>query len=141
MKQMYPVIFTQTKDAFLIEVPDLEILTQGCDLSNAFDMARDAISITIVSLEDAGEPIPLPSKFEAIDAAKGTFANEGESFTSLVDCDISAYRRKVDTKPVRRNVSLPSWLNSAADAAGINVSRVLQDALKNELHITDYHPY
>ena len=48
MKRVYPVIFTQTQNGFLIEVPDLEILTEGTDMENAIDMARDAISITLV---------------------------------------------------------------------------------------------
>lgn len=135
MKRIYPVIFTETKDCYLVEVPDLEILTQGSNLENAFDMARDAISITIVSLEDNGEEIPAPSKLDEIDVSLGTFAESGKSFASIVDADISAYRRKVDTKPVRRNVSLPSWLNHEADVAGINVSRVLQEALIDTLNI------
>lgn len=135
MKKMYPVIFTKTNDGYLIEVPDLEILTQGTDIENAFEMARDAISITIVSLEDNNEPVPVPSKLEDVDVACSTFADCGKGFISIVDTDISEYRRKVDTKPVRRNVSLPGWLNYAADSAGINVSRVLQDALIDTLHI------
>ena len=48
---------------------------------------------------------------------------------SLVDFDSSEYRRKIDTKTVRRNVALPSWLNYEAEKAQINVSRVLQEAL------------
>ena len=45
------------------------------------------------------------------------------------------YRRKIDTKTVRRNVALPSWLNYEAEHAGINVSRVLQEALMNVLNV------
>ena len=45
------------------------------------------------------------------------------------------YRKKVDTKTVRRNVTLPSWLNCEAEHAGINVSRVLQEALMNVLNV------
>lgn len=135
MKIMYPVIFTQTKDGFLIEVPDLEILTEGSDIENAIDMARDAISITIVSMQDNNEVIPTPTKFNDIDVAKGTFAENGESFVSIVDADIEEYRRKIDMKLVRRNVSLPSWLNHEADVAGINVSRLLQDALIDNLKL------
>lgn len=44
MKQVYPVIFTQLKDeknTVLIEVPDLEILTEGFGMADAVDMARD----------------------------------------------------------------------------------------------------
>lgn len=137
MKKMYPVIFTQTSDAVLVEVPDLEILTQGTNIENAFDMARDAISITIVSMEDNNESIPAPTKIRDIDITQTTFANEGESFSSIVDVNIAEYRKRIDTRPVRRNVSLPCWLNHEADLAGINVSRVLQEALMNVLGITN----
>ena len=54
----------------------------------------------------------------------------------MVDIDIEVYRRELDNKPVRRNVSLPSWLNQAANKAHINVSRVLQDALISKLEET-----
>ncbi len=137
MKKMYPVIFTQTSDIVLVEVPDLKILTQGSDIENAFDMARDAISITIVSMEDNNESIPPATKICNVDIEHATFVNEGESFTSIVDVDIAEYRKRIDTKPVRRNVSLPCWLNHEADLAGINVSRVLQEALMNILGITN----
>lgn len=135
MKTVYPAIFTQTTDGYLIEVPNLEILTEGTDMKNAIEMARDAISITIVSMEDRKQTVPLPSPIECIDIKKGTFADEGKGFVSLVDIDTTEYRRKIDTKPVRRNVSLPSWLNYEVNAAGINVSRFLQDALVEKLNL------
>ena len=135
MKVAYPTIFTPTKDCYLVEVPDLDILTQGTDLENAIEMARDAISVTIVSLEDAKEAVPAPTPITAVDVGKGTFADDGKGFVSVVDADISDYRRKIDTKPVRRNVSLPSWLNYEVNEAGINVSRFLQDALVEKLNI------
>lgn len=139
MKKMYPVIFTQTSNDVLVEVPDLGILTQGTDIENAFEMARDAISITIVSKEDNHEAISAPTKINAIDLKHAAFAKEGESFTSIVDVDIVEYRKRIDTRPVRRNVSLPCWLNHEADLAGINVSRVLQEALINVLGLTNRH--
>ena len=43
MKIIYPVFFTQTETNVLIEVPDLEILTEGKNLSDTIVMARDAI--------------------------------------------------------------------------------------------------
>ena len=136
MKKMYPVIFTQTKDCVLVEVPDLEILTEGQDIECAIEMARDAISITIISLEDHNEKIPAASKMAEVDISKSAFFHSGESFLSLVDADVMEYRKKIETKPVRRNVSLPSWLNHAADVSGVNVSKVLQEALINVLGIT-----
>jgi len=87
MKSAYPVIFTQVEENYLVEVPDLGILTQGTDIENAIDMARDAISITIVSMEENNEVVPEPSDIKNIDIAKGTFAENGTGFVSIVDTD------------------------------------------------------
>ena len=135
MKGVYPVLFTQTDGGILIEIPDFEILTEGKDMNDAINMARDAIELKCVSLEDATENIPGPSDIERIDVNNATFSNEGKTVVSLVDVDSSEYRRKIDTKTVRRNVALPSWLNYEAEHAGINVSRVLQEALMSTLGV------
>lgn len=136
MKTVYPVFFTKTSDVILVEVPDLEILTEGKDMADAIEMARDAIELKCVSLEDDGGEIPQPSLTEQLDTGKGTFSEDGQTVISLVDIDSEEYRRKIDTKMVRRNVTLPSWLNYEAENAGLNVSRVLQEALKNTLGVT-----
>lgn len=136
MKNVYPVYFTITDDVVLIEVPDLEILTEGTNMNNAIDMARDAIELKCVSLEDAKEEIPVPSDIAALDISKCTFAEDGKTIVSLVDIDSTEYRRKIDTRTVRRNVALPSWLNYEAEHAGINVSRVLQEALMGVLGVS-----
>lgn len=136
MKSVYPVIFTKVEESILVEVPDLEILTEGTDTQDAINMARDAIALKCISMEDAKENIPGPSNMNDLDISKGTFFDEGESFVSLVDVDTVTYRRKIDTRTVRKNVSLPSWLNYEAEQAGINVSRVLQEALMNVLGVS-----
>lgn len=135
MKGVYPVLFTKTDSAILIEVPDFNILTEGSDMNNAIEMARDAMALKCVSMEDAKEKIPEPSDISKIDINNGTFSEDGETIISLVDIDSGEYRRKIDTKTVRRNVALPSWLNYEAEHAGINVSRVLQEALMATLGV------
>ena len=57
----------------------------------------------------------------------------------MVDIDSAEYRRKIDTSTVRKNVSLPSWLNYEAEKAGVNVSRILQDALMQALNVKQAH--
>ena len=138
MKAVYPTIFTETENAVLVEVPDLEILTEGKDLQDAIEMARDAIGLTGISMQDHGETIPEPTDFRKIDVSKGTFAGDGESQLSLVDIDFDVYRRKSDVKTVRRNVTLPNWLNREAEEAHINVSKVLQEALMAKLGVNKY---
>ena len=142
MKQVYPTFILNTIDGsshpFLVCVPDMDIFTEGDTFADAIEMARDAIGLAGISMEDNKEELPVPSDQEAaiekvkqdtedIDFSKGIL--------TYVDVDFSEYRKKVDTKTVRRNVALPSWLNYEAEHAGINVSRVLQEALMNVLNV------
>lgn len=139
MKNVYPVIFTplkDEKDTVLVEVPDLKILTEGYGMADAMYMARDAIGLKGISYEDDGRNIPEPSEISAIDVSKGAFAEDGEGYVSLVDIDFEEYRRRVDNKTVRRNVTIPNWLNQEAEKAHINVSRVLQEALMAKLNVS-----
>lgn len=135
MKNVYPVFFTKTDTVVLVEVPDLEILTEGKNMTDAIEMARDAIELKCVSMEDDGTEIPLPSEINDLDVNNGVFAEEGATVISFVDIDSGDYRRKIDTKTVRKNVTIPSWLNYEAEHAGINVSRVLQEALMDVLKV------
>jgi predicted RNase H-like HicB family nuclease len=135
MRNVYPVFFTKTNDCILVEVPDLDILTEGKDMNDAIDMARDAIELKCVSMEDDNEEIPNPSNINMLNVANGTFAEEGETVISFVDIDSTEYRKKIDTRTVRRNVALPSWLNYEAEKAGVNVSRILQEALIGTLKL------
>ena len=138
MRYAYPVIFTQTedkKDTVLIEVPDLDILTEGYGMADAIEMARDAIGLTGISLEDKGIVIPTPRRMQDIDLSGSQFGDEGKTIVSYVDIDFKIYRDRVDNKTVRRNVTLPNWLNREAEKAQINVSRVLQEALMAKLGV------
>ena len=126
MKRVYPVVFTKVEDGYAAYVPDMKIDTQGDDLAEAIEMARDAIGIMGIDMEDDKKEIPMPSRLEDVTC-------EADEIVSMVDIDFTVYRRQTDMRTVRRNVSLPSWLNEAADRAGLNVSSVLQSALKQEL--------
>ena len=133
MKVTYPVIFTDVDTNILIEVPDLGILTESNEegkpkgsMADAITMARDAIGISCIEAEDNGKVVLHPSKMTDIDVSKGTFNEDGTSIVSLVDVDLTAYRRMLDNKTVRRNVTLPNWLNQEAEKSHINVSKVLQ---------------
>lgn len=142
MKQVYPTFIVNTNDgsehSFLVCVPDMEIFTEGDTFANAIEMARDAIGLAGISIEDNNEELPIPSD-QAVAIEKVKQDTEDIDFSkgilTYVDVDFAEYRKKVDTKTVRRNVALPSWLNYEAEHAGINVSRVLQEALMNVLNV------
>lgn len=127
MKLVYPVIFTPVREGgYTAYVPDLDINTQGEDLAEAISMARDAIGIVGIDMEDDGKVFPKPSM---------SVEHAPDEIVSMVDVDLIAYRRATERRTVRRNVSLPSWLNAAAEEAGLNVSAILQNALKQQLNL------
>ena len=131
MKTAYPVIFTEIEDNwYMATVPDFPLDTQGETFADAIAMARDAMGLMGITLQDKGEPVPKPSRPEYV------LPQPGE-VVSMVDIDFDAYRRANEQRAVRRNVSLPCWLNEAADRAGVNVSAIVQAALKKELHLAD----
>lgn len=130
MKAVYPIILTPTESGYVVFVPDLDINTEGTDLADAIEMARDAIGIWGISEEDAGRKIPQ---------ASGTMPHPAENeIVTLVDIDFTAYRRANDLRTVRKNVTLPSWLNDLAEKNGVNFSQVLQESLKERLHVSNY---
>lgn len=136
MTVIYPVIFTRTddkKDTYLIEIPDIGGMSEGYGLADSINMARDLIGCKLLEKEDGG--IPSASAIEQINPLNGMFADAGESFVSLIDLDLSAYRRKNESRAVRKNVSIPAWLDREAAEANLNLSRILQDALKEKLNI------
>ena len=140
MKQVYPTFIVEVKDGsehpFLVYVPDFEIYTEGDSFADAIEMARDAIGLSGISMEDKGLEIPNPSNIEkAIEFANRDkdIIDFSKGIMTYVDINFSDYRRKVETKTVRRNVALPSWLNYEAEQAGVNVSRILQEALISTL--------
>ena len=98
-------------------------------------MARDAIGLTCMEAEDEGREVTEPSKMSEVDISKGAFFGDGKGIVSFVDVDLAVYRRMLDNRTVRRNVTLPNWLNQEAEKAKINVSKVLQEALMAKLEI------
>lgn len=98
----YPVIFTDVETNILIEVPDLEILTETNEegtpkgtFDDAILMAKDAIGIYFIDKEAMGETIKSPSLIEEVDIRKSTFYEDGRSCVSIVDVNLLEYRNKI----------------------------------------------
>ena len=128
MKATYPIVMTQGKELIVVYIPDFDINTQGKTEADAMAMARDAIGILGIDMEDDNEQLPTPTALSVIKAKKS-------DTVTLVDVDFAEYRRKNDMRAVKKNCTIPSWLSYEAEKAGINFSATLQAALKQELHI------
>lgn len=129
MKNSYPIVLMPDKIGYVVYVPDFNINTEGDTLTEAIEMARDAIGLMGIELEDRKEQLPSPTAMNEVQKE-----NDNDIVT-LVDVDFAEYRWQNDMRPVRRSVTLPSWLNAAAEKNGINISAVLQKALKEELGV------
>ena len=126
MKNVYPIVLIGEEKGFTVYIPDFDINTQGQDLAESIEMARDAIGLIGIDMQDDGKELPVPTMIKDIKT------NDGE-FVSLVDVDFTEYRRKNENKVVKKNCTIPGWLCYEAEKANINFSKVLQTALRNEL--------
>lgn len=128
MRKAYPITMEQGEKQIVVYVPDFNINTEGADYAEAMEMARDAIGLVGIDMEDDGEALPEPSEIGAV---------KSSGVVTLVDVDFAEYRRRHDMTSVRKNCTIPSWLNSEAEKAGLNFSAVLQKGLKQELRIQE----
>lgn len=127
MKLVYPAVFTPCieKEGYTVEVPDLPgCVTEGKDLVDAIEMGVDAASGWVLGELEEGNNIPAPSLRK-----ENIKLEDPESFVSVLVLDMDAYAEKYGDKTVRKNITIPAWLNTYGEKNNINFSRVLQDAL------------
>ena len=131
MKYVYPALFhTEDDGIFFISFPDLDgCFTQGRSIAEGMDMAADALDLVLWHMEEGRMPIPEPSPLQKLNVEHG-------DFLTLIGADTLAYRKQHDTKAVRKNLSIPRWLDTLATERNINFSNILQNALMRELGIS-----
>ena len=135
MHLVYPAVFYPDDESpsYAVVVPDLPgCVSGGSSLAEAIAMGEDAASGWILSELEDGKAIPAASRMEDIHPDPEI----GEGFVSLLALDMDTYAAKYGSKSIRKNLTLPAWLNTFAEAKGLNVSKVLQDAL-TDLYQTD----
>lgn len=122
MKRAYPVMISEENDGYHVTIPDFDIATQVKDFVEAICTARNAIGLIVIDLMDNGKEIPEPNSVKI----KKTAAD----IVTYVDVDFSEYRAKIENRAVKKNCTIPYWMNAEAEKMGVNFSKVLQDALE-----------
>ena len=128
---IYPAIFTPEKEGgYYIHFPDIDnCFTCGDDIDDGILMAEDALALMVyTNYEETGTAAPARTDLKDIKLAKDEFA-------TYIVCDTTECRKKFGTKAVKKTLTIPEWLNDAAVKERINFSQVLQDALKEKLHV------
>lgn len=123
-KLFYPALFHKAEEGgFWISFPDIpECLTQGDDMTQAYEMAVDALGLALTCREKEQQPFPNASDPTAI-------TPEANSFLVVIEFDMLAYKKRTNSRAIKKTLSIPEWLNEAAMAKGLNFSQVLQEAL------------
>ncbi|NMD38301.1 MAG: HicB family protein [Christensenellaceae bacterium] len=128
MKNIYPVVIypkEENEKYHTVFIPDFDTATQGENLAECMDMARDVIGLLSLDLQT----MPKESDFNEV------CKDYTNCIVTLVDIDVVAYAKQHYNRPIKRTVTLPCRLFEQAIQEGINLSDFLQKALKKELKI------
>lgn len=130
-KYVYPVILTPEDVGYSVYFPDVEsCYTQGEDLADALEMAKDVLALRLCDYENEKKVIPAVSEQQSFTLKQG-------QISSLVSADTMEYRKLYDSKAIKKTLTIPAWLNTLAEKNSINFSAILQRALKEELKIIE----
>lgn len=130
MKLVYPAYFSplENSNGYCVTFPDLPgCVTQGNSLPDSIEMAVDAASGWVLDELEDGKPAPSASHPKSI-----PIEQDGD-FVNIVVLDMDQYAEKYGNKAVRKNCTIPAWLNTIAEKNNINFSSVLQSALIEKL--------
>ena len=127
---VYPAIFKpEDGGQFSVIFPDLPgCHTCGDSIADGMFMANDALAFWLYRLEKKGEAIPDPTFIDAVIC-------DDKDFVTYINCDTLEYQKRNNNKAVKKTLTIPQWLDEAANAAGVNFSQTLQDALKEKLQL------
>ena len=133
MLSIYPACFFKDETGYTVVFPDLNWLaTNGSTETEAMNMAVDCLAGYLYSLKIDGEQAPSASAMSAVSlqsVAKDLDADMNGAFVSMVSVDVEEYAKEHFEKSVRKTLTIPAWLNAAAQERKINFSQTLQEAL------------
>ena len=120
---IYPAIFEDDDGGYMVTFPDFPgCVTYGDTLDIALDMANEALRGHIACMEADDDDIPEPTDIK-------TLQLNDDQFHQLIKVFMPPARKNYADQTVRRNVTLPRWIDNLARREHLNVSSFLQEAL------------
>ena len=89
-------------------------------------MAQEALGMYLEYLIENGKNIKEPSFPQALSVIDN-------DFVAMISADIFVYKDKANNKPIKKTLSIPSWLNEEAEKQHLNFSSILKDALMERI--------
>ena len=129
-KYFYPAIFHKSEEGgYWITFPDFpECMTQGEMIEDSYRMAIEALGLCIDDRLKNKQDLPTAT-------APTDYTFDDGDFSCLIEFDLTEYRRRHNSKVVKKTLTIPEWLNEAACEKNINFSQVLKEALIAKLEV------
>ena len=126
---IYPAILNYMENGISIEFPDLPGCLPCADTTEeAARNAKEAMGLHLWGMEKDNDPIPEPTDITDLKYSDG-------EILLLVEVFMPPIRDRLNNKFVKKTLSIPQWLNAEAERAGVNFSLILQNGLKDYLHL------
>ena len=124
---IYPATYEYEDNGTIsVYFPDIDnCFTIGETIEECLSNAKECLELFVETELEEGKQLPTPSKYDDI---------TGNKFLVIADVE----NMKKQNKAVNKTVTLPHWLNVAAEQEHINFSGVLQEALKERLVNSGY---
>lgn len=126
MYKAYPAIFHVAENGgYWVEFLDLPgCISEGASLAQAAAEAVDALGGYLCAMMDLQQELPASSDPHVVRA-------DGDDIVSIVAANLANYQKRM--KAIKKTLTIPEWLNDAAEKQHINFSAVLQEALIDKL--------
>lgn len=122
-------VFHYADDGISITFPDLPgCLPCASTEEEAFKNAKEALGLHLWGMEQDNEEIPSPTPLKNIGL-------ENRDVAVMVEVFMPPVRERVNSRFVKKTLSLPAWLAAQAEKDNVNYSKLLQSALIDYLGV------
>ncbi|MBC1212432.1 type II toxin-antitoxin system HicB family antitoxin [Listeria booriae] len=121
---LYPFFAKKKEKSYQISFPDFpEVITSADSLEVVYTEAIRALSQHVYNLLVNEEAMPAASLWESLDTPP-------KSMAFLASIDRVEVLATFGNKPVKKMISIPTWMSIRAEKNSLSLSKVLQQALK-----------
>ena len=125
----YIAVISFDSDGISINFPDLVgCFTCADKEEEIYQAAREVLGLHLWGMEKDNEEIPSPSVLKSIKL-------EDNETTMIIDVFMPPIRDRINNRVIKKTLTIPQWLNIEAERQGVNFSMVLQNSLKQYLHL------
>ena len=130
----FVAVFSYDEDGISIDFPDLPGCCPCADTTEeALRNAKEALGLHLWGMEQDGECIPDPTAIFDLSLKKN-------QVPTLIEVFMPPVRERINSKFVKKTLSLPAWLSAKAEEDGVNCSKLFQNALMEYLGISSKQP-